>query len=315
MAMDVSTTDSDSASVSAVLDSMSPAPADGTTIENLVVTNVSQETVSEPVQQSARDLVSEPVSLSVTVPEQSGSLIAPVTVPAGSPNSAAAVESQAFFVAPKPRRDERSSRSSSRQRARSVGRSPPSDRGLPRPDRSPSPVGRSPDASRPTRPGRQASQQRASRRDLADERRSSQAPGSGRQPVDQQQQRRASPRRQLPAEINVADQKRDVAVRHLRTVLSQPGAGDDSGQPTDTVSAVLTPQLPTKRKAEDTHQRRVCPSATERVPASSPDVEMSVVGPMSVDSSGTDSGTAPPPHPPPAAPQDWAADVEASDAT
>ncbi|XP_047112475.1 flocculation protein FLO11-like [Schistocerca piceifrons] len=303
--MDVSTPDCDLASVSAV---SAPATAPVQADENLSLPLVSLASASDRTPASATAVVSEPGSQPVTVPEFSDTLTASVDVAASATVSSAAVESQEFFAAPKPRRDEFPSRSSSRQRARSVGRSPSSDRGFTRPDRSPSPVDRSPAGSRQSRVGRQDSQQRAARRDLDRERRPSPASGSGRPTQQSRPQQRAASRHPPPDDLTVADQKRDVAVRHLRTVLSQPPTGDASAMPADTALAVAPPQLPTKRKAEDTHQRRVCPSAPERVPASSPDVEMPVAAPLSVASGGTDSGTAPAPTP--VYPTEWAADVE-----
>ncbi|XP_046986915.1 calphotin-like [Schistocerca americana] len=272
-----------------------------------VVGAVVSEAVSDSVPQSVTDVVpcpiSDPVAPIVSQLAPSPSVPAPVVVPSDVSGPNPVAESRHVFVEPKPQRDEARSRSSSRQRFRSVSSSPSYDGGYTRRDRSPSPVGRSPASS-------WASQRRAARRDLDVELRPPQASGSGRQPPRKQQQQqspRASSRHAQSADLSDAAQQRDVAVRHLRTVLSQPASADVPVLAPDTVSAVTAAPMSTKRKAEDVHRRRAGPSIHDRVSVPPSDVQMPVRDPVSVASAVPATATLPPLSP--FEPSEWAEDV------
>ncbi|XP_049772129.1 uncharacterized protein LOC126159033 [Schistocerca cancellata] len=304
--MDVSADHSVSAVATTGQDSLSTVSENVPAVVQPVVGAVVSETVSDSVPQSVTDVVSRPnsdsVAPTVSQAEPSPSVPAPVVAPSDVSEPLPVAESSDVFVEPKPQRDEARSRSSSRQRFRSASSSPSYDRGLARGDRSPSPVGRPPASS-------WASQRRAGRRDLDVELRPPPAAGSGRQPPrkQQQQQQRASSRHAQSADLSVAAQQRDVAVRHLRTVLSQPASVDVPVLAPDTVSAVTAASLSTKRKAEDVHRRRAGPSIHDRVSVPSSDVEMSVKDSVSVASGVTATATLPPLSP--FEPSEWAKDV------
>ncbi|XP_046994521.1 translation initiation factor IF-2-like [Schistocerca americana] len=265
------------------------------------------EAVSDSVPQSVTDVVlrpiSDPVAPIVSQLARSPSVPAPVVVPSDVSEPTPVAESRDVFV-DQNRNGMKLVLGVREGNASAVPVAPPScDRGFTRGDRSPSPVGRSPASS-------WASQRRAARRDLDVELRPPQASGSGRQPPRKQQQQqpqRASSRHAQSADLSVAAQHRDDAVRHLRTVLSQPASVDVPVLAPDAVSAMTAAPMSTKRKAEDVHRRRAGPSIHDRVSVPPSDAQMPVRDPVSVASAVPATATLPPLSP--FEPSEWAEDV------
>ncbi|XP_049848036.1 uncharacterized protein LOC126307663 [Schistocerca gregaria] len=299
--MDTSVPDSDSVSVSVSEPPVEPSLLAAATTESVFEKPVVDGVSPQPVPMSA-----EIVPHTVPVTEPDISAVAPTTVPDSLSAASAVVEREAF-TAPKPRRDRNVARASGTPRLRSASSSASfNTRGFSDKNRSPSPVARAPAPPQVRSVGQPTSRQPAARDGVDLGHRPSQGGGSRRHAKKQ-----TSSRTQPEGDVVAATQKRDIAVQHLKTFLSQPTSDADSGMAVDPPLSVTPSPFPTKRKAEDSHLRRAPPSTHDLVPPLSSDVEMPAVEHSATEGAITVSGTPPPPPPLPSQSQDWSADVEA----